>query len=85
MPHSPIHTRTSSFGSNPQLYLPPATGQVQQVRHTQLPDHTSSSMHACMFLGVLLHVCYVKLHGIDVIKLHVFIFIDSKNEIILAS
>ena len=21
--HSPIHVRTSSFGSNPQLYIPP--------------------------------------------------------------
>lgn len=33
VPHSPVHARTSSFGSNPQLYIPPPTapGQSQQV------------------------------------------------------
>lgn len=37
IPHSPIHARTSSFGSNPQLYIPPpiVPGQAQQVqKHT---------------------------------------------------
>ena len=32
-PPSPIHVRTSSFGSNPQLHLPPVT-QVQHVSIT---------------------------------------------------
>lgn len=32
-PPSPIHVRTSSFGSNPQLHLPPVT-QVQHRRRT---------------------------------------------------
>ena len=32
VPQSPIHTRTSSFGSNPQLYIPPPTAaQAHQV------------------------------------------------------